>query len=166
MYIYQALSQIKFKAVYCLKLIIFIFNPAFSDVTICLVQIREQLQAELNRYQSRITDLECVLSQQGQVILQHLYTRISYRSHGHQVCSHEAISSVLRSVLLRLVFNFSSTPTQTLSEITVETASQIALMKKSFERHLEERGCSFSLWALRDSRLINCLWMHSARAFQ
>ncbi|XP_060795048.1 janus kinase and microtubule-interacting protein 3 isoform X17 [Neoarius graeffei] len=30
------------------------------------VKIREQLQAELNRYKSRITDLECVLSQQGQ----------------------------------------------------------------------------------------------------
>ncbi|XP_058261444.1 janus kinase and microtubule-interacting protein 3 isoform X2 [Hemibagrus wyckioides] len=30
------------------------------------IKIREQLQAELNRYQSRITDLECVLSQQGQ----------------------------------------------------------------------------------------------------
>ncbi|XP_060795043.1 janus kinase and microtubule-interacting protein 3 isoform X12 [Neoarius graeffei] len=29
-------------------------------------EIREQLQAELNRYKSRITDLECVLSQQGQ----------------------------------------------------------------------------------------------------
>ncbi|XP_026771165.1 janus kinase and microtubule-interacting protein 3 isoform X2 [Pangasianodon hypophthalmus] len=30
------------------------------------VKIREQLQAEVNRYKSRITDLECVLSQQGQ----------------------------------------------------------------------------------------------------
>ncbi|XP_053495626.1 janus kinase and microtubule-interacting protein 3 isoform X2 [Ictalurus furcatus] len=30
------------------------------------VKIREQLQADLNRYKSRITDLECVLSQQGQ----------------------------------------------------------------------------------------------------
>lgn len=53
---------------------LFIFNRAVCDVTLCLVQIREQLQAELNRYKSRITDLECVLSQQGQVILQHFYT--------------------------------------------------------------------------------------------
>ncbi|XP_053541208.1 janus kinase and microtubule-interacting protein 3 isoform X3 [Ictalurus punctatus] len=30
------------------------------------VKIREQLQADLTRYKSRITDLECVLSQQGQ----------------------------------------------------------------------------------------------------
>ncbi|TSK14893.1 Janus kinase and microtubule-interacting protein 3 [Bagarius yarrelli] len=30
------------------------------------IKIREQLQAELNLYKSRITDLECVLSQQGQ----------------------------------------------------------------------------------------------------
>ncbi|XP_060745772.1 janus kinase and microtubule-interacting protein 3 isoform X4 [Tachysurus vachellii] len=30
------------------------------------IKIREQLQAELSRYKSRITDLECVLSQQGQ----------------------------------------------------------------------------------------------------
>ncbi|XP_046710351.1 janus kinase and microtubule-interacting protein 3 isoform X3 [Silurus meridionalis] len=30
------------------------------------VKIREQMQAELNRFKSRITDLECVLSQQGQ----------------------------------------------------------------------------------------------------
>ncbi|GAA6108998.1 janus kinase and microtubule-interacting protein 3 isoform X7 [Tachysurus ichikawai] len=30
------------------------------------IKIREQLQAELSRYKTRITDLECVLSQQGQ----------------------------------------------------------------------------------------------------
>uniref|UniRef100_A0A673GD98 Janus kinase and microtubule-interacting protein C-terminal domain-containing protein n=1 Tax=Sinocyclocheilus rhinocerous TaxID=307959 RepID=A0A673GD98_9TELE len=37
------------------------------------VKTREQLQAELIRYQTRIADLECVLSHQGQVKHQHCY---------------------------------------------------------------------------------------------